>query len=173
VKFIQNAINAFIYIAVAAIVIMLCITFADVVGRMIFSRPIVGATEICEILMAVMLTAMGGSLLAGKTVQVDVLMDTLPKRVSLKADSIVLIISAAFCLLVGVGTFLNGLFSKSTHRVYTFLEVPQWPFLLLLACSFVIAGIASVLYIRVIYANKDKERDVMAHSDLAILEDIK
>ncbi len=170
-KAIKSLAGIFVYIAVAAIVAMLMITVGDVIGRLIFARPIVGATEICEILMAVMLTAIGGSLLAGKTVQVDVFMDALPKKASLAVDTLMLLISVAYCFVVGWATFLNGQYASRTHRVYTFLNIPKWPFLMLLAFSFIVAGVATVCYILVLLRDKEKKKDLMDHADLTILEE--
>lgn len=170
-KPVKNVINAFTFISVAAVVVMLVITFVDIIGRLVFAKPVIGATEICQILMAVILTAMGGSLLARKTVQVDVLLDALPKKISLKIDTGVLTATVIFCFLVGYATFLNGQYALNTGRVYTFLKVPLWPFLMLLAFSFMVAGIATVFYIINLHKDKDKKKDVLDHSDLAILEE--
>jgi TRAP-type C4-dicarboxylate transport system permease small subunit len=171
-KAVRSVINIFIYIAVAAIVVMLAITFLDVVFRLLFARPIVGATEVCEILMAVMLTAMGGSLLAGKTVQVDVMLDALPRKASFTIDRIVLIITAAYCFLVGYSTILNGRFSMVSSRSYTFIGVPQWPFLMLLGFSFLLAGFATVLATIILCQNKNKTKNVLENADLAILQEV-
>ena len=171
-KAIRGAVNAFVIVAVVAIVALLAITVADVLGRMIFARPIVGATEICEILMAVMLTAIGGSLLAKKVVQVDVLMDAIPKKASIIVDTIVISISAVYCFAVGWATFLNSRYELNTKRVYTFLNIPRWPFLLLLALSFVIAGLATICFIVVLHQDKTEEKSVLDHADLAILEEV-
>ena len=170
-KVIKTIINAFNYISIAAIVIMVVITFSDVLGRLVFIKPVVGATEYCEMLMVVMLTAMGGSLLARKTVQVDVLLDILPKKIALIIDTIVLVVCAAFCIFVAYGTYLNGLFALNVSRIYTFLKVPHWPFLMLLAFSFIIAAAATILFMIIMHNTKDKSKSVLDHADLAILEE--
>jgi TRAP-type C4-dicarboxylate transport system permease small subunit len=171
-RLLKGIINFFVYIAIAAIAAMLVITFLDVAFRLTIARPITGATEICEILMAVMLTAMGGSLLAGKTVQVDVMLDAIPKNTALIIDTVTLIVSAVFCVFVGWATILNSFFSMQTHRSYTFIGIAQWPFLTLLGCSFIIAGIAVINFIIVLHQNKDRKKSVLDHADLAILEEI-
>ena len=168
----KAVVNIFVFISVAAIVAMLGITVGDVIGRMIFTHPIVGATEMCEILMSVVLTAVGGSLIAGKTVQVDVLMDALPRKVSIKVDYGVLVISALYCFLAGWATIREGQYSMSTFRTYKFLKVAKAPFQFLLAFSFIVAGIAAIMFIVTLRQSKSdgSAKSIMDHSDLAILK---
>ena len=101
------------------------------------------------------------------------LLDMMPKRTALVVDTAVLSVAILFCVLVAYGTYLNGQFAMKVNRIYTFLQVPHWPFLMLLAFSFLVAGVATFLYIIVLYQNKDKgkEKNILDHADLTILED--
>ena len=150
-------INAFNYIAIAAIVAMLAITVADIIGRLLFTRPITGTIEFCEMLMAVMLTAMGGSLLAGKNIKVDVLLDALPKKIALKIETIVLFLTGIFCFFAFWATFLNGRYAYNTNRSYSNLGIPKWPFIMLLAMAFIIAGVVSLYFIVMLYKRKEED----------------
>jgi len=171
-KPIRTVINFFVFLSVAAIILMLLITVGDVIGRRFFARPIMGATEICEILMSVILTAMGGSLLAKKTVQVDILLDALPAKVSRKIDYGVLAISAVYCFIAAYATIAEGRYSMDTGRLYIFLRLPKWPFQFLLAFSFIVAGISAVLFVIMVRQSRsdEKKESIMDHAELAILK---
>ena len=152
-----------------AVAVMLVLTFVDVVLRVAFSRPITGVTEICEILMAVMLTAMGGSLLAGKTIKVDVLIDKLPKTAGLCVDTLMLAGSAVFCVFVGIATIMRGQYSLSSGRIYIFIGMPQWPFLMLLGLAFFMAAIASIMAIILLFKARNKDKSILDDEEYAIL----
>ena len=175
-KIVKSIINVFTVISAAAIAGLLGITVADVIGRLIFLKPVVGTTEISEVLMAVILTAMAGTLLAKKTVQVDVLMDALPKKISRVIDTVTLAVAAAYCFLVGYATYLSSQSAQRTNRVYGFfLGIPRWPFMMLLALSFVMAGVAAIIFIVTLHQNKEdkkpEKKSLLDDAELTILKE--
>ena len=168
---VNRVINAFIFISGAGLVMMVVITVGDVLARALFTKALVGATEFCELLMPVLLTALGGSLLAGKTTKVDLVLDLLPKKVSLKIDTVVLCVCIFYCFMIGTRTIYAGRLAINANSSYVFLGVPKGPFIVLLGISFLVAAVAIVSCIQTLYKNKDKEVSVLDDPELDILSE--
>ncbi len=136
----------FVYIAMAASLFMLGLVFLDVILRIFFRAPIVGATELSQMAMVCILPAMGGVILENRNTKVDVLVEKFPPKLALGVDVVTLVISIAYCALLGWQTIESSIFSKEFKVVYSLLRVPEWPFLVLLGCAFFVAAIATFVF---------------------------
>lgn len=139
-------IKFFTWVSVLASVLMLALIVLDVILRTFFKAPIVGATELIQMLMVCILAAVGGCIIENRNTRVDVILDLLPKKVAFIIDFAGYVISIAFFLLIAWQTFESALFSASFDIVYSLLGIPEYPFLALLAFSFLI-GVAATFVV--------------------------
>lgn len=121
-------------IGCVALFAMMCLTVVDVAGRYLFNAPILGAFEMTEFMVLVMVFSFLGYAQAQKAhVTVDIFFDRFPEGLkhglSIVSYLICLIISAIiFWMAVGKGieTFHSG--EKPLN-----LPVPDYPFVFFLA----------------------------------------
>ena len=117
-------------IAMATVAAMMFLTATDVILRYIFNRPISGAYELIEYLMAILIPfGLAYCALQGGHVSVDLLVSRFPKKI----QSIIGSVTALFCLvLFALITWQNVIYigenfeSKLTSAV---LLIPVYPFI--------------------------------------------
>ena len=124
---------------------MMVISVLDVLMRNLFNRPIVGATELVQILNVGIILALGMGCLTNQNISVDFLMEKLPSVPRhLIQISVNLITIVVFGLVVW-RTWISAMDFMAKAYVFSLLQVPQWPFILVLALGFVGAILATVL----------------------------
>lgn len=80
---------------------MMGLTVCDVIGRYLFNAPIVGATELTEILLcAVIFLGLGAVSLAQDHVTVDLLTEKMPKRSEPLREALTGLLSAVILMVV-------------------------------------------------------------------------
>lgn len=126
-----------------ALVAAMLVTVASVVMNDAFGKPILGDTEIVELLMGVAVTAfMPWCQMRGANVIVDFFTAKAPQRVRDTLDACAHVL---FALVVGVLTWrlLEGTLSQyERERVSMFLKLPQW-------WGYAAASVAAVLWVLV------------------------
>jgi TRAP-type C4-dicarboxylate transport system permease small subunit len=138
------------YLAVTVLALMMLLTVVDVTGRY-FSRwfdwasPISGTTEICKLMMVIIVfPALGWAALGRVHVKVDLLMTRLPPRVQAIVN--------AFTLLIALGTYViitwrSFLESAVVNRQTSLLELPFTPFYWIMSVGFAIFCVAIIVLI--------------------------
>ena len=116
-----------------ALMVMMLLTTADVVGRYVFNKPIMGTFEITEFLMLILIFSYLGFTQSTKShISVDILVPRLPKRVQVLIERI----NHLFCLiLMGLITWMGfekALELEKVGEASTLLKVPVYPFALFL-----------------------------------------
>jgi len=168
-------VKIFMYISIAAVVVLLGLTAADVFLRLVFQSPITGVIEISQVLLVSIMAAMGAVIIEKRNIEVKAIVDAAPRAIGLGMDIITLLMSIAYFFVVGWQTLESLKFSLQFNVVYSILRMPEWPFMLLLGASFTVCGFAAIVYLvnRIEARNevvvKDKT-DVSDHPDLAILK---
>ncbi len=112
-------------LAALSLMLMMVITFVDVVGRFFFSSPLIGSTEMIEVLLAVMVF-MAFPLVSWQeeNICVDLLDNVFPKRwVGLRQVVINLICSCSLVLVAMMNWKLAGR-SMEYEEVTEILELP-------------------------------------------------
>ncbi|PSW10863.1 TRAP transporter small permease [Photobacterium rosenbergii] len=112
-------------LAALSLMLMMVITFVDVVGRFFFSSPLIGSTEMIEVLLAVMVF-MAFPLVSWQeeNICVDLLDNVFPKRwVGLRQVVINLICSCSLILVAMMNWKLAGR-SMEYEEVTEILELP-------------------------------------------------
>jgi TRAP-type C4-dicarboxylate transport system permease small subunit len=125
------------FLSLVTLVVMMCITTADVILRYLFDSPIMGSFELTEILMV----SMAGLSLAWCTlksghIRVDIITNMFSKKTNKTIDIINYIITAALCGFVVpalINRYIEG--EKLDVRTYV-LRIPEGPFVLLLTFGY-------------------------------------
>ncbi len=147
-------------IAVAALLVMICITIADVFLRELFKAPVVGAIEITRMMMVCMTPAFVSALMNNRHVSVGLLVDRFSRPVQLVFDTIgygaTAIISALMCYQ-GIIDMNKKILQK---QVYTMLKIPTWPFYLIFAISMGFFAIAIIVRLIDKYCDKSESQPV-------------
>jgi len=128
---VERASSLIDWVGCFVLAIMMFFTAADVIGRYFLNRPIVGSFEIQAFLMAIVI---GFSLaICGVNkghINVDVVLNVLPKRVRAVMDGISSFISIAFMAFLTWQTFRYVVILHQTNSVATTVPLPSWPFAL-------------------------------------------
>lgn len=144
-KVLRVIINIFMVIAAIATLAMLVIVVLDVILRIFFKSPIVGATEITQMLMVCITPAIGGTILEGRMTKVDVVVEKFPKGVQVVVDTIMYVITIVLFGMLSWRAFDLGAYQRSIGKVYSMLKIPEFPFLYLLAFAFAVSCIATIV----------------------------
>jgi TRAP-type C4-dicarboxylate transport system permease small subunit len=127
---------------------LMMLTFLDVCGRNLFNRPLVGASELTELMLAgVVFFMLPKVALHNRHIVID-LVDSVssPKVVSV-LNTIAAIASAAFFFLIGWQLFVLGQKAMGYADATPSLHIPIGPVIYLLAILAVVNGIAHLLAI--------------------------
>ncbi|MFC1946185.1 TRAP transporter small permease [Chloroflexota bacterium] len=122
------------YVAMVVLVALMALTVVDVSLRYLFSKPLIGATELTEMMMASLaFMALAWTAVQHGHLKVDLLMSRLSPRVQASADSITLVAGLVTCVIISLYTFKEGL--KVMHKGIgsSLLEVPVFPIYFIIA----------------------------------------
>ena len=130
--------NALSYLGTIALFAMMLLTTADVTGRYLFNKPILGAFELTEFLVLILIFSFLAHTQAQKThVSVDLLLGRLPKT----WRTVIAVINHTVCLvLMGLFVWMTTLRAfelKEFGEASSNLGIPKYPF-----AYFVVIGCA-------------------------------
>ena len=120
------------YISVAVLLIMVFFVAADVIGRYLFDRPILGGMEIQELMMVVIIfLALGITTFDKQHVYVELLVIRLKGRTLAIVNSIATLASLIFIALLIWQTAKNGLndLTSEAPTISPSLSIPIAPFI--------------------------------------------
>lgn len=126
------------------LLIMMGITLIDVVLRFVFARPLLGATEVVELMMVCQALTLPHALYVGRVVRMELLINRFGWRTSTIMKSawdlsaLLLLVPLAFRLAKEVE------FAKAMRYASSILMIPYAPFYALLAVSI---GVSAVLLV--------------------------
>jgi len=113
--------------ATCAWLIMAVLTFIDVVGREVFSRPVPGGYEIIQVLMAIgVFFSMPLVALHKGHVTVDLFRQIFPARLKIITDGIAKIASIVFFGFLAYSLFTLTIYAISTGVRTSYLAIPHW-----------------------------------------------
>ena len=117
---------------------MMFLTAADVLMRYVFNRPIMGAFDITEYLMGMLVAStMAYCALKKRLVKVDLLSQRLPERMQSIIDSVTSLLGLGLFLLITWQAFVYIAVQYNTHVTSLVLHIPRYPFIGLMALGFV------------------------------------
>lgn len=104
---------------------------ADVAGRYLFNRPIMGTMERGQVLLAMMVfLSWGYTYIMKGHVTVDVLISRLPHRVQIMSNFAATFLSLIFCILIVWRSTVKGLEYLQTGELVYVIHWPLAPFAL-------------------------------------------
>jgi TRAP-type C4-dicarboxylate transport system permease small subunit len=131
-KFVRKITNTFCYIGMGMLVILMFLGTADVLGRYFFNRPIKGAYEVSEILLAaIVFFGLAYAFAVGGHVRVDTFVALMRPRTRATAGIIISLLSFIIFVLIGWQGAELAMKSLKYHRLIDVIFVPIWPFQLL------------------------------------------
>ena len=131
-KLIRKITNTFCTIGMGMLVALMFLGTADVLGRYFFNRPIKGAYEISEILLAaIVFFGLAYALAVGGHVRVDTFISLMRPRTQAIAGIIISFLSFVIFVLIGWQGAELAMKSWKYHRLIDVIYVPIWPFQLL------------------------------------------
>lgn len=137
-KILQNLSTYFAFIGAFSLFIMMCLTIADVAGRYLFNKPILGAFELTEFLILILIFSFLGYTQTKKShISVDLFMMFFPEKLKIYIE----VINHLACLAIMILITWMG-FEKAFEMIHTGesspnLALPTYPFVffLVLGCA--------------------------------------
>jgi TRAP-type C4-dicarboxylate transport system permease small subunit len=126
------------YIGAFSLFAMMCLTMADVVGRYIFNKPILGVFEITEFMVLVLIFSFLGYTQAQKShVSVDLFMMLFPKKLKVLIEVFNHLVSFAMMALIAWMGVDKALELMVAGEASPNLALPTYPFVffLVLGCA--------------------------------------
>jgi TRAP-type transport system small permease protein len=135
------------YIASVTIGVMMMLTVADVFMRYVFARPITGSTEMIEFMMVVLILAVIPAAMAHRHISVDVLTERLTPKGQAFFDAIMLLASCWLVAVMGWRAFRACLFMIKNDVRSPTLDIPIFPFYIVVAAAFIFLFIAMIVLV--------------------------
>ncbi len=132
------------WIAGIMILGMMLLAVLDVVLRVLFFAPIIGATEIIQILNVGIVLALGAGTVKNQHVTVDFVMDKAPKVPRFYIQLAVDVVNMAILVLMAACSFWFMKKSQAQGYTYSLLRIPEWPFVGLIAIG-LLGGVIGVI----------------------------
>ncbi|THB75946.1 MAG: TRAP transporter small permease [Desulfobacteraceae bacterium] len=132
-----------------ALFFMMCLTVVDVVGRYIFNAPILGAFEMTEFLVLIMVFSFIGYAQAQKShVTVDILFDHFPDKIKWLVSFINYLICLGMVFIIAWMGFEKAIESFHTGEKPLNLAIPNHPFVFFLSLG---SAVMCVEFVRDIF----------------------
>jgi TRAP-type C4-dicarboxylate transport system permease small subunit len=136
-RIIGNISHKLAYVAAALILAMMMLTVADVFLRYFFNAPINGTYEITELMMVLVFApTLAWTAMRGANVRVDLLVGRFPNRVQGAFDSATCLLSLFVTGVITWFTVPQAMFVYRIKTVSDQLEIPFYPFFIVIAVGF-------------------------------------
>lgn len=137
--------TALSFISIAALLVMVGLTIADVFMRTLFKAPITGTVEIARMMMVTMTPCFVAVLMRDMHVDVGLVVDKMKPKAQLAFAAFGHILSAIVCALMCYQGFIDMSKKMAQHQVYTMLKIPTWPFYMIFAIAMGFFAVAIVV----------------------------
>ena len=144
------------YLGAIALLSMMFLTTADVVGRYFFNKPVLGAFELTEFLVLILIFSFLAHSQAKKShVAVDLIFDHLPAKIRTAVNFLNHLVCFGFMILIAYRGIIRALEIMEYHEATTNLGIVKYPF-----AFFVVLGCAalSLEYLRDLIAMFVKQK---------------
>jgi len=127
------------------LVIMMLLTVADVILRYFLDSPIHGSMELTEFLMVCVGTlGLAWCALQGGHIKVDLIVSRFPQRAQKFIDSFNYLLVIAISGIIASQTFMRAGTVRQLGVASAMLDIPQYPFLLLVSFSYLLLFLTSI-----------------------------
>ena len=157
-RFFQRLSTYFAYIGALSLFLMMCLTIADVTGRYLFNSPILGAFELTEFMVLILIFSFLAYAQAHKAhINVDLFMMFFPEKLKNLIELFNHIACLAIMILITWTGFEKAIEVMEAGESSPNLDVPSYPFVffLVLGCA-----VMCIEFIRdIVSVIKDKKGD--------------
>ncbi|MBX2838159.1 MAG: TRAP transporter small permease [Gammaproteobacteria bacterium] len=144
-KFIGKACNLLAYLACICLILLMLVTFIDVIGRYFFNRPMTFAVELVELLMGlVFFFGLGYATLRKSHVNVDILLGVLPSFVKFILQRLAALIAAVIVALMAWRLTIKAIGFAESGLATSVLFMPVAPFVFLMCVGAIFATIVAI-----------------------------
>ena len=117
------------WIGIFAFLLMMGITFADVIGAKLFRTPVFGSIDVVMLAQLVAVSfAASMTLIAGRHVQVEFFVRLLPERLQVILDCIVHLLGFTLSVLIVWHLFIYGYSFQTGGEESATAQIPLFPF---------------------------------------------
>lgn len=142
-------------LGVTALTAMMFLTAADVAGRYFFNRPISGALEVVEYLMAIIVPCCVAYCAQQRShVAVELIVDHFPKKLQKVCHVFVTIPSIVFILVIAWQNYLYIFENYESSLTSAVLKIPTFPFVIPVALGMLIFAVILIIQL---FDSKSKE----------------
>lgn len=129
--------GAIAWVAMIAIIVIMAITWVDVLGAKLFNYPVPGLTELVTSLHLMLIaSAIGLAELRGFQVRVEFFVQKLPRRVQIVFTAFAAAVTAAFFIVLGWHAYFFGASLIRSGETTGTILIPLWPLAFwLVVCS--------------------------------------
>jgi TRAP-type C4-dicarboxylate transport system permease small subunit len=135
------------YVTMVVLGIMTMLTVADVFMRYVFRRPITGTTEITEYLLVCALLGMVPCALQNRHLKVEILVQPLPAKSRAAIEVVTLFAGAVLAAVLAWQGIVAGLEALSIDAKSSGLNVPTFPFYVVLSLSFALMFVVMLSFL--------------------------
>ena len=173
-KIARGTIHGFAVLAAGVLLLMMVLTFWNVIMRVTGLPLVTALVEISALLLVCSMAALPETALQDRNISVDVLVNTFPLKVRFSLNMVMLVLCVLYFLVLGIRTLYTVPVSRSLHVFYSVLRIPEWPFIIILGVCFLACAVATALLILNVIKNrnvddvKDKT-DISSNPEVAIL----
>lgn len=148
------------YLGTVALIAMMLLTTGDVIGRYFFNKPILGALEITEFLVLILIFSFLAHTQAKKGhVSVDILFQHLPESVRKVVDFINHLFCLALMALIAYMSYQRALEIKSFGEATNNLGIVKYPFAFFVVFGSAVLCIEYLRDLLDVFSNKKKGND--------------
>lgn len=141
-KYIQKVSTFFGYLGAIALFAMMSLTTIDVAGRYLFNSPIMGAFELTEYLILILIFSFLCNAQSNKDhVTVDLFFNKFPKSVRFIANIVNHVACFTLTVLIVWMSFLKALELKEVGEASPNLVIPDYPFALFLVVGCIVLSL--------------------------------
>lgn len=128
------------------LVVMMMLTVADVFLRYVLDQPIKGSMELTEYLMVCVGTlGLAWCALQGAHIKVELIVSKFPQRVQKYIDCFNYLLLIAVSGVIASQTFVRAGTVRELGVDSAMLEIPQYPFVLLVSFSYLLLFLTSIM----------------------------
>ncbi len=149
------------WVGAGALVLMVLIVVANVVGRYLFRKPVLGAVEMVGLLTVItVFCVLAFTEVKGAHIVVDILVSRLHGRTKVILASIMTLLGAVFFIIMGWQGWDLMLSNLSPFvRVTGVLSIPFAPFMFIMAFGCVLFGVELFIHVFSNPASEKKHRE--------------
>lgn len=134
------------YLSCVCLVLLMLVTFVDVIGRYFFNRPVTFAVELIELLMGlVVFFGLAYTTIKKAHITVDLLLDAVPRVVKSALSIFAALVSAVVIIIMAWRLTLRAVGFASDGLSTSVLFMPIAPFVFLMCAGAFLAAVVAVV----------------------------